>query len=182
MTDRDRTQDQRRWWSNERYQNFDDDRRQARQREDRGPLDEAVSDFGDRIGYSYSASQVPGPHLGRGPKGYTRSDQRIREDICDALMMHPHVDASEMEVRVENGEVTLSGSAAGRGEKYIAEELCDAVAGVLDVHNSVRVKRVSSRRNAQATGDSAQRTARASSQGAGGSHPVHETRQNGPRS
>jgi osmotically-inducible protein OsmY len=35
-----------------------------------------------------------GPHSGRGPKGYRRSDERIREDVCDLLCEHGGVDAS----------------------------------------------------------------------------------------
>lgn len=42
-----------------------------------------------------------GPHAGRGPKGYQRSDERIREDVCDRLTEHPAIDASEIEVEVK---------------------------------------------------------------------------------
>ena len=31
---------------------------------------------------------------GRGPKDYTRSDDRIREEVCDRLTDDPRVDAS----------------------------------------------------------------------------------------
>ena len=44
--------------------------------------------------------QRGGPHRGRGPKGYTRSDERIREDVNDRLSDDPFVDASEIEVMV----------------------------------------------------------------------------------
>ncbi len=33
-------------------------------------------------------------HYGRGPKGYTRSDERIREDVSDRLMEDWEVDAT----------------------------------------------------------------------------------------
>src|SRR5262245_32238876 len=39
-----------------------------------------------------------GPHAGRGPRGYRRSDDRIREDVCDRLCEHGFVDASDIEV------------------------------------------------------------------------------------
>ncbi len=48
-------------------------------------------------------------HRGRGPKGYLRSDSRINEDVHDRLTDHPRLDASDISVSVENGEVTLSG-------------------------------------------------------------------------
>lgn len=76
----------------------------------------------------------------RGPKGYTRSDDRIREDLSDRLMQHDHIDPSDLEVQVRNGEVTLSGTVCCRAEKYHAEELAESIAGVKDVNNQLRVK------------------------------------------
>jgi len=77
---------------------------------------------------------------GRGPKGYTRSDERIREDVNDQLTDHHGVDASDIEVRVQNGEVTLTGTAPDRMAKRIAEDCALAVRGVKDVHNQIRVQ------------------------------------------
>ena len=77
---------------------------------------------------------------GRGPKGYQRSDDRILEDVCDRLT-YSDVDASEIEVRVQNGEVTLSGSVNDRGDKRRAEDVAEDVSGVRDVHNNIRVHR-----------------------------------------
>ena len=37
-------------------------------------------------------------YAGRGPKGYRRSDERIREEISDRLTEHDELDASEIEV------------------------------------------------------------------------------------
>jgi hypothetical protein len=80
-----------------------------------------------------------GGFAGRGPKGYTRSDDRIREDVCDRLSMDDDVDASEIQVRVENGEVTLVGTVQTRSMKHQAEDLAEDVPGVSDVHNQLRV-------------------------------------------
>jgi osmotically-inducible protein OsmY len=80
-----------------------------------------------------------GPHAGRGPRGYTRSDERIREDVCDRLCEHGYVDASDIEVRVTAGEVTLQGRVGGRQEKRIAEDVAEQVTGVRQVHNELRV-------------------------------------------
>ena len=77
---------------------------------------------------------------GRGPKGYQRSDDRILEDVCDRLT-YSDVDASEIEVRVQNGEVTLSGSVNDRADKRRAEDVAEEVSGVRDVHNNIRVHR-----------------------------------------
>lgn len=82
---------------------------------------------------------APGSHAGKGPRGYTRTDDRIHEDVCDALMRDHDVDASDVEVRVEQGEVTLAGTVEDRLAKRRAEELADSCAGVRDVHNELRI-------------------------------------------
>jgi hypothetical protein len=79
-------------------------------------------------------------HAGRGPKGWQRSDERIREDVNERLTDDPHVDASEMEVRVDGGEVTLDGIVETRAMKRRAEDVVHAVSGVKDVHNRLRVQ------------------------------------------
>ena len=76
---------------------------------------------------------------GRGPKGYRRSDDRIREDVCERLTDSWRVDASDIEVVVNNGEVTLSGVVNSRGEKRLAEDLAEEISGVRDVHNDLHV-------------------------------------------
>jgi osmotically-inducible protein OsmY len=83
-----------------------------------------------------------GPFAGRGPKGYQRSDERIREDACDRLTDAPFLDASDIEVTVRNGEVTLSGTVANREQKRRSEDLIEHVTGVREVHNTLRVNRV----------------------------------------
>jgi osmotically-inducible protein OsmY len=80
-------------------------------------------------------------HQGRGPKGYKRSDDRIREDVCDRLTDHPEIDASDIEVKVQNGEITLTGTVPERRIKHMVEQLVEWVAGVQDVHNQLRAKR-----------------------------------------
>lgn len=77
----------------------------------------------------------------RGPKGYKRSDERIREDVNDQLSQHYDLDPTEIEVSVANAEVTLTGSVQSRHEKFLAEELADDVSGVTEVHNQLRVRR-----------------------------------------
>jgi hypothetical protein len=80
-----------------------------------------------------------GQHAGRGPKGYKRSDERIREDVNERLTDHPELDASEIEVSVEDGIVTLSGTVDDRRDKRLAEDIAESVSGVQDVTNNIRV-------------------------------------------
>jgi osmotically-inducible protein OsmY len=77
----------------------------------------------------------------KGPKGYKRSDERVREDVNDRLAQQYEIDPSEIEVAVSNGEVTLTGTVQSRHAKFYAEEIADDVSGVNEVHNNLRVRR-----------------------------------------
>jgi osmotically-inducible protein OsmY len=81
-----------------------------------------------------------GPYAGRGPRGYRRSDDRIREDISECLTIHGQIDASDIEVVVDNAEVTLHGTVDSRQVKRMAEDVAELVLGVRDVHNRLRVR------------------------------------------
>ncbi len=81
-----------------------------------------------------------GLHRGRGPKNYVRSDERIREDISDRLADDPHLDASDIEVQVQNGEVTLTGTVDHRQSKRRAEDRAEDVSGVKHLQNNLRVR------------------------------------------
>lgn len=80
-------------------------------------------------------------YRGRAPKGYVRSDERIREDICDRLSEERRVDASDISVSVRDGIVTLEGSIADRPQKHRAEDIADTCSGVKDVRNYLSVLR-----------------------------------------
>jgi osmotically-inducible protein OsmY len=82
-----------------------------------------------------------GPHHGKGPKSYKRSDERIHDEVCERLTRHPLVDASHMDVQVRNGEVTLTGEVLDRRMKHLAEDIADEVHGVKEIHNQLRLFR-----------------------------------------
>ncbi|MBE1161822.1 BON domain-containing protein [Dyella acidiphila] len=82
-----------------------------------------------------------GAHRGIGPQNYTRSDERVRDDVCDRLTDHPEVDARHLDVTVENGVVLLQGTVSDRVMKYGAEDCSWHVNGVKDVDNRIRVDR-----------------------------------------
>lgn len=81
-----------------------------------------------------------GPHRGRGPRSYQRADERIREDVCDWLTEADDVDASDIEVQVAAGVVTLSGVVESRYAKRRAEDLAESVSGVREVQNILRLR------------------------------------------
>jgi len=82
----------------------------------------------------------PGPYVGRGPRGYQRSDERIREELNDRLTAHGYVDATDIECEVANGEVTLTGYVSSRRAKHMAEDVAGDIPGVRDVHNQLRIR------------------------------------------
>jgi len=102
-------------------------------------------------------SYGPGRFAGRGPKGYRRSDDRIREDICERLTEHPDIDASEMEIRVVNAEVILLGNVEDRNQKRMAEDVAESVSGVQDVRNDLKISKGLGERIGEALGLSGRR-------------------------
>ena len=102
-----------------------------------------------------------GTYAGRGPRGYRRSDERIREDINDNLTDDWYVDASDIEVTVNNGMVTITGRVDNREEKRRAEDIAECVSGVSDVSNQLRVERnIPITTEPETTGTTRARTAR----------------------
>jgi len=104
--------------------------------------DEVSSWFGDDDAERRRAAdrRVSGEHRGKGPKGYTRSDDRIREDVHDRLADDPYVDASDIEVKVENGDVVLTGDVYDREQKRRAEDIIESISGVRNVENRIHVQ------------------------------------------
>jgi len=80
-----------------------------------------------------------GEHKGKGPRQYRRSNERIKEDVCDRLSDDTFIDASDIEVQVENNEVTLNGTVDSRTAKRRAEDLIESVSGVKNVQNNLRI-------------------------------------------
>ena len=95
--------------------------------------------WGWNEGASGGRNRQGGQFAGRGPKGYQRSDDRIREDVSDRLTEHGDLDASGIEVGVTGGVVTLSGTVDDRWGKRLAEDIVERVPGVRDVMNQLRV-------------------------------------------
>jgi hypothetical protein len=80
-------------------------------------------------------------YRGRGPKGFQRTDERIRELVSERLEEHDEIDASDIEVTVTSGVVTLSGTVDHRHTKRLAEDVAESVTGVNDVFNNIKVNR-----------------------------------------
>jgi osmotically-inducible protein OsmY len=94
---------------------------------------------GQRGGMEDTSRRFGEDYSGRGPKNYSRSDERIREDICDELSSDPECNAENVEIEVKDGVVTLSGEVPSRRMKHRAEDIADQARGVKDVENRIRV-------------------------------------------
>jgi hypothetical protein len=90
----------------------------------------------------------------RGPNGYERvawpwlsyghdeamtTDGEIGERVRRALVRHPDLDASDIEVRVQSAKVTLEGTVPDRPSKRLAKDMAMRCRGVKTVKNRLRV-------------------------------------------
>ena len=102
--------------------------------------DDAFRDRGDRA-LPYGEFEPPGrtSFRGRGPKNWRRSDESIREMVNELLTDHDDVDATDIDVSVQDGEVTLTGMVGNRREKRMAEDVAWSCRGVRDVHNRLTI-------------------------------------------
>lgn len=99
-----------------------------------GRRQEPMSRSGERAGF------FGGTHIGRGPRNFQRSDERISDEVHQILTFHPDIDASDIEVLVDKGIVTLRGKVDNRMDKRLAEDLVEDVYGVREVRNEMRVE------------------------------------------
>ncbi|HEY0502245.1 MAG TPA: BON domain-containing protein [Lysobacter sp.] len=121
-----------------------------------------AGEYGDRMPREYGRS-----YRGMGPRSYTRSDERLLEDVNERLTEDDYLDATEINVRCVNGVITLEGTVAERWMKHRAEDLADASSGVKQVDNRIQV-RSQSERMGSATGETASSTQSRSRQGTTG--------------
>ena len=91
-------------------------------------------------GPAHERTRPIGLFKGVGPRGYRRSDVSIIEDVNDFLTVDEELDASSIEVAVDNGIVTLKGVVRSRYDKKLAGTIADGVRGVKDVMNELRIR------------------------------------------
>lgn len=109
------------------------------------------------VGWAYGGlgyePEPPGGFSGVAPRGYRRSDRRVLEDVCDELTDDDRLDASDIEVSVEDGVVVLRGTVTDRVAKRRAEDIADRVRGVEDVVNELRLARARPERGRRPHGE-----------------------------
>ncbi|MDB4933998.1 MAG: hypothetical protein JWP87_970 [Labilithrix sp.] len=99
----------------------------------------------ERVDLGEPIAEADARNLPPGPKGWARRDDRIHEDVCARLTEDGDVDASDLEVIVHHGEVTLSGTVTARAQRERAIRIAESVRGVIDVLARIRVGTPSSR-------------------------------------
>jgi osmotically-inducible protein OsmY len=127
------------WGYDDAWDRVSEDREASRDFDGRTPgMDTRTDRYGsqDRA-YRQRAS---GHHRGKGPKGYKRSDERIREEISDQMSEDGTLDASTIEVKVKDGDVTLTGDVLSRQDKRRAEDIAESILGIGNVENRIRVR------------------------------------------
>ena len=125
-------------YGDDSYRRNENDEAYLQDRYDRDYNRDYVRDFGDHNGYVGRYER--GPHAGRGPEGYTRSAERMTEQVNERLTDDHRVDASQIQVTAEDGEVTLNGTVTDRSQKRRAEDIAESVRGVDDVHNRLTIQ------------------------------------------
>ena len=69
------------------------------------------------------------------------SDEKIREDICQALFISHDINASGIDVSVNNGRVKLRGQVEEDADSKIVGEVVASIPGVIRVENNLDVLR-----------------------------------------
>ena len=150
----------------------------ARQRQAASHRD--APQYGGRSGYDLGTHQrdirrePQRSFRGVGPQSYKRPDERIRDDIYERLTDDHHIDARAITVAVNEGSVTLTGTVVERRMRYAAEDLVEAVMGVANIDNQLRVQPESMSGGASMTGGGS--PAGASSTGASPGGASNETK------
>jgi len=74
------------------------------------------------------------------PKGYRHTDEKLKENVCDALAQASNVNCSHIKTSVDGGVVTLRGTVEKQPMKQLVEDWVRYVAGVNDVKNELRIQ------------------------------------------
>ena len=83
---------------------------------------------------------VPGPYSGLGPKGYNDAGDPTGQEVASRLTQHGQVDASNIEITIDNGEVLLEGTVDSEETKRLAQEALESIVSVGSVQNLLQVQ------------------------------------------
>jgi BON domain-containing protein len=120
--------------------------------------------YGEGQQYGSSSGYSQGQHRGKGPKNYQRSDERMKELLCERLHDDPEIDASEVTVNVQGGKITLEGTVDSRRTKNAIEDVAEQI-GSQEVQNNLRVQKQGERSGMDTAGKATGRSSMASDDG-----------------
>lgn len=113
-----------------------------REDEDHGREDERRVRWRDELRRWRTSVRALVANVWRGrPSDVERTDVVLRRDAYEALWRHRELDASDIEVFVVRGDVTLAGTVRDHPSKRLAERVVEPCRGVRKVHNRLRVRR-----------------------------------------
>ena len=75
----------------------------------------------------------------RPPASPIPADEELKSDVESMLRLNAEIDETNIDLRVEDGEVTLDGSVPSLWNKIYVDELVSNALGVLAVHNRLAV-------------------------------------------
>jgi hypothetical protein len=78
-------------------------------------------------------------HVGKGPKGWI-SNESILAQVNEALFLHPSVDATHIDARMEGEILVLTGEVTNRQQKKTAERILENLSGVKDIRNEIKIR------------------------------------------
>lgn len=70
-----------------------------------------------------------------------RTNDLISEDVLAGLEAAPEIDASEVDIDVDRGVVSLIGTVDTYAIKELAGKIAERVDGVIEVHNHLRIRK-----------------------------------------
>ncbi len=85
----------------------------------------------------WAVEEAEATQRGKGPA--QRTDEQMKSAIEEVLTDDPWLDASGIQVSVQQGITQLSGTVTSRQAKRRAEDLADQVRGVRDVQNTLSI-------------------------------------------
>lgn len=73
-------------------------------------------------------------------RAWQRTDDELRDAVCEALLTDSVLDARDMNIGVDDGDVILSGVCPCVNSRARAESIARGVLGVREVHNFVGIR------------------------------------------
>jgi len=82
-----------------------------------------------------------------------RSDEQIRNDVQKALLNDPATESYEIDVKVDDGRVILTGTVESWAEKELAAEVAKGVKGIKELENEINIEYTEERTDFEITNE-----------------------------